>query len=91
MPVIIETNRALMDELDDKAYGERFAENLAQMETIFWEIIDNAGVKSNVPLTRRRYAKAKKGTFDQLFEATRRRLDEQHEANQKREVAADRR
>ncbi len=56
MPVIIETNRALMDQLDDKAYGERFAENLAQMETIFWEIIENSGVKCDVPLKRRRYA-----------------------------------
>ncbi len=87
MPVIIETNRALMDELDDKAYGERFAENLAQMETIFWEIIEKSGVKCDIPLKRRRYPDAKKGTFDMLFEATSRRLDDTA-GSQPRELAA---
>lgn len=76
MPVIIDTNRALMDELDDDAYAERFADNVAQMETLFWEIIQNSGVKCKVPFRQRRYPQAKQGTFDGLFEATQRRLDE---------------
>lgn len=75
MPVIIETNRALMDELDNKSYGQRFKKNVAQMETLFWEIVEHSGVAYTGPLKRRRYHSAQTGTFDLLFQATRRRLE----------------
>jgi hypothetical protein len=76
MPLIIDTNRALIDDLDNAAYAQRFAENVGQMETLFWEIIDNSGVKCKVPFKRRHHPEAKHGTFDALFQATQRRLDE---------------
>ena len=76
IPLIIDTNRALMDELDDKAYGQRFSDNLAQMETLFWEIIDNSGLQVAEPFKRRRHPKAKKGCFDRLFELVSRPCDE---------------
>jgi flavin-dependent dehydrogenase len=75
MPVIIETNRALKDELDKAAYGARFADNVAQMETLFWEIIDHSGVECRVPFKRKQHPKSIKGSFDLLFAATQRRLD----------------
>lgn len=88
MPVIIETNRSLLDNLDNKAYARRFKENVAQMETIFWEIIDKSGVDCDVPLRRRRHKHAKKGTFDVLFEATARRLEEDPAAAEPAPMAA---
>jgi flavin-dependent dehydrogenase len=88
MPLVIETNRALMDQLDDQAYGERFAENVAQMETLFWEIIDRSGVKCKVPFKRKQHANSKKGSFDLLFEATSRRLDEVSAAAEQQACAA---
>lgn len=76
MPLIIETNRALQDELDDDQYAERLNENIAQMETLFWEIIDHSGVKCKVPFKRKHHAQTLKGSFEMLFEATLRRLEE---------------
>ncbi len=75
MPLIIETNRALLDELDTQAYAERFAHHVAQMETLFWEIIDHAGIECKIPFRRRQHPQAMQGSFERLFEATRRRLD----------------
>ena len=75
MPIIIDTNRSLADDLDDGEYAARFAENVAQMETLFWEIIDWSGVKCRVPFRRRKHAGSKPSTFQMLFEATQRRLD----------------
>ncbi len=87
MPVIIETNRALQDELDNGAYAERFADNVAQMETLFWEIIDHSGVQCKVPFKRKQHAKSLKGSFSLLFEATLRRLDETDQAAEQPQCA----
>ena len=35
------------------AYSKRFADNLAQLEALFWEIIDHADLDVKVPLKRR--------------------------------------
>ncbi len=69
MPLVIEANRALLDDLDNREFGERFAANVAQMETLFWEIIDHSGVVCQPPLRRRISPKSQKGSFDLLFNA----------------------
>ncbi len=76
MKVIVETNRALMAELDDKAYGKRFAHSAAQMETLAAEIIEHSGIKCKPPFKRRKHDNVIGDSFAMLFEATMRRFEE---------------
>ncbi len=89
MPLIIKANRALADELDKAAYGQRFADNVAQMETLFWEIIDHSGVKCKVPFKRKQHEQTLKGSFNLLFEATMRKLSESRPAEQQEPITAE--
>ncbi len=68
--LVRDTNRALSDELDNRAYGKKFADNVAQIETLFWEIIDQAPIEVAVPFKRRRHPKSVHGAFAELFAAT---------------------
>ena len=68
MPLIVDTNRALEDQLDDREYAARFAENVEQMETLFWEIIDHADIECEVPLKRRRCDAKHKDSFRPIFD-----------------------
>jgi flavin-dependent dehydrogenase len=70
LPVLLEANRALLDDLNDQAYAKRFAHNVAQMETLFWEIIDFANLPGSVPFKRKHHPDTMKGSFDTLFDAT---------------------
>ena len=75
MDVVVETNRTLLESLSAKEYGEMLALNVGQMETLMWEIIDHAGINCKVPFKRKQYARARKNSFQALFEGTTRRLD----------------
>ncbi len=72
--LITETNRALQDDLDPRAYSARFAQHVAQMETLFWEIVDHAGVQPVPRFKRRRHRPAAvRDAFAKVFEVSRQR------------------
>jgi len=65
--LIMDTNKALLDKLDDKAFGERFKKNVAQLETLFWEIVDHSGIECDAPLKRREHPGAVKNGFREVL------------------------
>jgi flavin-dependent dehydrogenase len=70
VPLLAETNRGLLDELDDSAFDARFKQHAAQLETLFWEIIDHSGVPAHPPFRRRSFANVKKGAFQTVFDVS---------------------
>jgi len=68
IPLITDTNRSLQDELDDRQFAERFAQNVEQMEALYWEIVDLSGIRYALPLKRRRCASARKDSFRPIFD-----------------------
>lgn len=71
IPLIRDTNASLVDELDRKAFDRRFAQNVAQVETLFWEILEHSQLDVRVPFKRRHYRDVREGGFREIFEATR--------------------
>lgn len=65
--LIMNTNKALIDELDDRQFAERFASNVAQMETLFWEIADHSGIEIETSIRRKTHPKAVHGGIDAVF------------------------
>jgi len=68
IPLIVQTNESLQENLNDREFGARFTQNIAQMETLFWEIVDHAGIDVSVPIKRREHPRARKGSFREVFE-----------------------
>lgn len=65
--LIMNTNKALLDKLDDKQFSERFASNVRQMETLFWEIGDHSGMEIETPIKRREHPDAVHGGMNEVF------------------------
>ncbi len=70
MALIRETNQRLLDELDSRSFNRQFADNVGQIETLFWEIVDHAGLDVDIPVKRRRYPRARTDAFRHVFEQT---------------------
>jgi len=70
VPLLAQTNRGLLDTLDDAAFDARFEQHVAQLETLFWEIIDHSGVPAKVPFRRRTFPNSVKGAFQTFFDVT---------------------
>ena len=73
LSLLIDTNRKLEDELDKEAYAERFASNVAQMETLFWEIADFSPIEMQSSFKRRDHPGAVKNGFREVMEAASKR------------------
>ncbi|MEX2578003.1 MAG: NAD(P)/FAD-dependent oxidoreductase [Verrucomicrobiales bacterium] len=71
--LVMESNRALLDELDARGFGDRFVKNVAQMETLFWEIADHSGIAMEGPIKRRDHPGAVKNGFRDVLEISGRR------------------
>ena len=71
--LIIDTNRKLEDELDKDAYAERFASNVAQMETLFWEIVDYSPIEMQSSYKRSNHPGAVKNGFLEVMEVASKR------------------
>jgi len=63
-------NNNLRQKLDRKSFDRQFADHVAQLETLLWEIIDHAGINVRVPFRRRRHSQSRKGAFRHAFDAT---------------------
>lgn len=81
---LMDANRRLHDKLDDKAFAERFAWNVRQMETFFWEIADGSGLPIETSVKRKYHDDVSHGCFDRIFEI----IDPKSGAKPKSEMAA---
>ena len=70
MPLIRESNQRLLDELDNRSFNRQFADNVAQIETLFWEILDHADLEFPVPFRRRQHPRARQQAFEHVFDQT---------------------
>lgn len=68
LTLLIDTNRKLEDELDDEQFSQRFKDNVAQMETLFWEIADFSPIEMQGPIKRRKHANTVKDGFRIVME-----------------------
>ena len=69
--VVMNTNKALLDDLTDTAdFNRRFADNVAKMETLFWEIADHSGLPIDTKIKRKAHTNSVAGGFDEVFKVT---------------------
>ena len=74
IPLIWYANERLLDDLNGRDFGRRFADNVAQLESLAWEIIDGANIDVDVPFRRRRRRPhTHQQAFKLVFEATKKR------------------
>lgn len=66
--LIRETNTRLTEVLDDRGYSKRFSENLAQVETLFWEIVDQSGVEMDIPFKRHQHMNVRQNSLQHAFD-----------------------
>lgn len=71
IPLIFDTNKALLDTLSDAEFRERFSDNAEMMEQLLWEIVDAAGLEYRMPFRRKTEKRsAAERYFEQVFRVT---------------------
>lgn len=71
IPIIRETNQRLLDDLTNREFATRFTQNVAQVETLFWEIVDHADVPDvSFPFKRTQHPGARKNVLREVFDVT---------------------
>lgn len=63
-------NSRLVENLTRRGFSQRFGENVAQLETVFWEIVDHANLNVSIPLKRNRHQHTRKNMLQHVFEMT---------------------
>ena len=67
IPFLRRANERLLDDSNWRQFGRQFADNVALVETVFWEIIRHAGLDVDVPFKpARRTAAECEGLEDAL-------------------------
>ena len=61
--MVMGTNKALLDDLDDKEFATRFVKRIDQLETLFWEVIDYSGIEPITTVKRREVPGTEKDGF----------------------------
>jgi flavin-dependent dehydrogenase len=67
MPIIRKSNERLLEDLDDRAFGRQFADNVNQLETLMWEIVDHSGIEIDAPFKRTQHPRAIQHAFQHVF------------------------
>jgi flavin-dependent dehydrogenase len=67
---IPELNSRLVENLTSREFRRRFGQNVAQLETVFWEIVDHANLDVSVPLRRTCHRHTRKHSLQHIFDAT---------------------
>ncbi len=75
IPIIREMNSRLLDEMDRGAFTNRFGENVAQLETLCCEIVDQSGLDVVNPFRRRPLPTVRADAFEQVFHPSTRQLE----------------
>ena len=72
MPIIRKMNQQLIDPLPGGEFHQQFTKNVEQLETLFWEILEHAGVDaSDAPFAKKHYSSAMPNCFAHVFENSR--------------------
>lgn len=66
--LLMDTNAKLEDKLNDAEFSQRFKDNVAQMETLFWEIVDFSPIEFEGPIKRRNHSDTVKDGFRIVME-----------------------
>lgn len=67
IPLIRQSNQRLLEPLSDREFRKQFAANVGQLETLFWEILDHAGLEVEVPFKRVRHSDSVPNAFADVF------------------------
>ncbi len=67
IPLIREMNQRLLEEMDNRTFFDRFAANLAQLETLGCEIVDQSGLEINIPFRRASSSRVIENAFESVF------------------------
>lgn len=67
MPIIREMNTRLLDDMNDGGFFHRFAANLAQLETLCCEIVDQSGLYVDCPFRRSSIPEVRHDVFEPVF------------------------
>ncbi len=70
LDLISKMNERLVENLRGRQFDRRFAENIDQLETVFWEIVDHANLGVSIPLKRRQHKRSRKDTLQLVFDRT---------------------
>ena len=70
IPLIREANQRLKDEMTNAQFNQQFGLNLAQLETLGWEIVEHSGLKLEPPFRRKSEPGVRQGAFDTVFANT---------------------
>jgi hypothetical protein len=67
IPLIRKMNRQLLEEMDNRTFNDRFARNLAQLETLGCEIVDQSDIDITVPFRRSNSPQIVENAFESIF------------------------
>lgn len=67
IPLIREMNTRLLEDMDNGTFFDRFASNVAQLETLGCEIVEQSGLAITVPFRRSSRASVKQSSFQTVF------------------------
>ena len=67
IPLIRAANQRLLDAMDNRTFFDQFATNLAQLETLGCEIVDQSGVDINIPFRRASSSRVVTNAFETVF------------------------
>jgi hypothetical protein len=67
IPLIRKMNRQLLEEMDNRTFNDRFKRNLAQLETLGCEIVDQSGIDVTVPFRRSKSPEIVADSFESIF------------------------
>ena len=75
IPLIREMNSRLLEDMNDAAFFKRFASNLAQLETLGCEIVEQSGLNITAPFGRSSTPAIRSNAFETVFRPHRRQGD----------------
>jgi len=70
IPLIRESNARLLDDMDNRTFIRRFADNLEQLKTLACEIVDQSGLPISVPFESSSSESIERNAFDAVFRPT---------------------
>jgi len=68
IPLVRESNRRLLDELDNRGFIERFGTNLEQLKTLAHEIVAQSGLDADIPFKRSTHDDLETDAFKAVFD-----------------------
>ncbi len=70
IPLVREANQRLLEEMDNRTFSKRFAANLAQLETLGCDIVEQSGLQVEVPFRKSNQPLVRPKAFETVFKST---------------------